>query len=109
MVIRPLNRAEEKGTGLAYGRPPLLSYPKTNYASTKGTSEIETPKSPPPPNNLLFHFKKCRDRSQNPVGLPEPYLWISAVLILNVIGAVKYFIVFSGFKVLNLALAVGRS
>lgn len=57
MVIRPLNGAEEKGTGLAYGRPPLLSYPKTNYTSTKGTSEIETPKSPPPQIICYFILK----------------------------------------------------
>ena len=33
-------------------------------------------------------------------------LWISTGFIFNAIGGMKYFTIFSGFKVLNLALAV---
>ena len=32
-------------------------------------------------------------------------LWISTVFIFNAVSGMKYFTVFSGFKILNLALA----
>lgn len=103
MEIRPLGRA-----GL--GWVAFAELPKNKRKQYRGPQwSRDTQKYFFPQTVCYFIWKSIMAEVRILSDYLTLILWISTVFIFNAIGGMKYFTMFSGFKVLNLALAVWRN